>query len=73
MNGHADPVFPCGLCGVNPWTDCRHRKGLPRPDRPVLADDTRGDEQHGSTGLGGLFTTSNNGLAFRSRKHGSRK
>jgi hypothetical protein len=59
---------PCALCAVNPWTDCRHRKGLPRPDLPDIPPDTRGDERHGHTGLGGLFTTPGSGLAFKTRK-----
>lgn len=59
----------CARCGVNPWTDCKHRKGEPRPDQPVLPDERGpGQTRHGNTGLGGIFTTPGAGMAFKSRK-----
>lgn len=67
MIREADPHGPCSLCGVNPWTDCRHRPGIERADRPVPQDDDRMGARP-TQGLGGLFTTSNNGLSFLARK-----
>lgn len=42
------PGAPCKLCGVNSWTDCKHRKA-PRAVDPTLPRDDGLDANHLAT------------------------
>lgn len=61
-----DPGFPCGMCGVNAYTDCRHRPGEPPIDRSHVIDhdDRRGTPRPGN---GNNFRTRKRGMAARAK------